>query len=116
MFEPVTITIYWWQSIAFLLILLITSFLDPIRDFMQGKLSWMQWHSVKWAAFYPPLLTLWVFVILYFGVEIALYTLAGCFLLWRLGMRVSGQKYESYWKILLIMWWEKAKAFFQKKK
>ena len=38
-----------------LLVILVATFCDPIRDALYGKADWWTWHICKWAAFYPPL-------------------------------------------------------------
>ena len=46
------------QLVLISIILLSTAF-DALRDGLLGSVDWLAWHTIKWIAFFPPLVYLW---------------------------------------------------------
>lgn len=82
-----------------LLVIAISSFFDAVRDVWMRDAGWWKRHIPKWISFYTPMM-----YILYASVPFGwlwLYTVIGAWILWQLGMRYAGAKWESMWVRLI---------------
>ena len=77
-----------------IIIILYASIMDGARDGLINA-EWWPRHIAKWLAFYPPLIYLLVKFVNLGWVWIVIILMAGLF--WQIGMRLTGQKWESMW-------------------
>ena len=98
------------DKIIILAVIVITVFFDALRDGWYGRIGWWKWHIVKWIAFYTPIIyILWVNFAWYWILAMAI----PAWLLWRLGLRLTGQKWDTWLtKRFYIQWIKTSKEYF----
>lgn len=48
-----------WKGVMIALVVLISAGADAARDALLNKVSWWEWHAVKWLAVFPVWIALW---------------------------------------------------------
>lgn len=83
------------MQLFIIILIIIVSALDALRDAWYGQKDFRTWHLVKWAAFYPPLIVLLVtFVDWHWWVPVVV----AAWIAWRIGAVVVGKKgWKSFW-------------------
>lgn len=83
------------MELLVVLLILLSSGLDAIRDAKYGKIDWHKWHLLKWVAWYPALAFIMVVHLPWWA---WVPTIAGAWGVWRLSVTTfGGRTWESYW-------------------
>ena len=97
---------YFLHMISIAALIFLVSFMDGWRDSLikrRSDVPWIRYHLVKWMAFYPPLIALWVWMLKSTNLPFAMQVVITCiwaFLFWaawQLGARVSGEPTYHSW-------------------
>ena len=83
------------RELGAIVLVLVTSAFDAVRDGIMKTGSWWERHTVKWVAFYSPLIFITVVHIRW---EYWIPLSIASWIVWRLSIRyIGGQEWESHW-------------------
>ena len=81
--------------ISGIIVVCIAVFFDALRDGHIDCNNWWKRHIFKWLAFFPPIVYI-LFVCKMQILHVAIL-IPVCWLLWQIGLRLSGKTWESMW-------------------
>ncbi|MBU2118673.1 MAG: hypothetical protein KJ954_13885 [Alphaproteobacteria bacterium] len=80
-----------------------STYADPFRDYLMGKVGFWTWHGIKWAGFLPPRILLWAWIWMQTSWAVALALVLLCAAAWQIGRIHSGCPWPAFYWLRKLM-------------